>query len=103
MNILTIKPCIRIFNIMCGIAGYFNSKIDFSNNPKNNFNILSNMIATMKQRGPDADGSTITSSCCFAHTRLSIIDLNTGDQPMKLVHNGKSYHITSVSDVVSKE
>lgn len=93
MNILTIKPCIRIFNIMCGIAGYFNSKIDFSNNPKNNFNILSNMIATMKQRGPDADGSTITPSCCFAHTRLSIIDLNTGDQPMKIIHNGKSYHI----------
>ncbi len=29
---------------MCGIAGFYNPNVDFSNNPKDNFKILNNMI-----------------------------------------------------------
>lgn len=78
---------------MCGIAGYFNPKTNYSDNPKNNFNILSNMIKTMKRRGPDDQGYSIVNSCCLAHTRLSIIDLDTGRQPMKVVKDNRSYHV----------
>ncbi|MBQ8923765.1 MAG: asparagine synthase (glutamine-hydrolyzing) [Lachnospiraceae bacterium] len=78
---------------MCGIAGFFNPKIDFSDNLKSNINILNNMIKSMKMRGPDDDGYSIINHCCFAHTRLSIIDLADGKQPMKVVNHGLNYHI----------
>lgn len=78
---------------MCGIAGFFNPKQDFSDNPKTNIKILTNMIKTMKMRGPDDDGYSIIKHCCFAHTRLSIIDLTDGHQPMKVVNQGLNYHI----------
>lgn len=78
---------------MCGIAGYYNSKINFSDNPKNNFNVLNNMIKTMKHRGPDDQDYSIINSCCLAHTRLSIIDLDNGRQPMSIKYQGNSYHV----------
>ncbi len=78
---------------MCGIAGFYNPTINFSNNPKDNFKILNNMVKTIKRRGPDGDGTKIINSCCLAHSRLSIIDLENGSQPMSLFFNGKKYHI----------
>lgn len=78
---------------MCGIAGFYNSQANYSDNPKKNFHILSKMIETMKMRGPDEQGYSIIGSCCLAHSRLSIIDLDTGKQPMKIYHNGNSYHV----------
>ncbi|MBE5953577.1 MAG: asparagine synthase (glutamine-hydrolyzing) [Lachnospiraceae bacterium] len=78
---------------MCGIAGFYNPDINFSNNPKDNFKILNNMVKSIKKRGPDGDGTKIINSCCLAHTRLSIIDLETGSQPMSLFFGGNKYHI----------
>lgn len=78
---------------MCGIAGFYNPNINFSNNPKDNFRILNNMVKSIKRRGPDGEGTKIINSCCLAHTRLSIIDLETGSQPMSLSFNEKKYHI----------
>ncbi len=78
---------------MCGIAGFYNPKDNYSENPKNNFKILSNMIKTMKMRGPDDQGYSIINSCCLAHTRLSIIDLDMGRQPFKISNQYGNYHI----------
>ena len=78
---------------MCGIAGFYNPKMNYSENPKNNINILNNMIKTMNMRGPDANGYSIINSCCLAHTRLSIIDIENGSQPMTIRHNENTYHI----------
>lgn len=78
---------------MCGIAGYYDPKNDFSNDLKNNLRILENMIKSMKMRGPDDDSFSIIENCCLAHTRLSIIDIETGSQPMKLRYNDNTYHI----------
>ncbi len=78
---------------MCGIAGYYNPKDNYSENPKKNFKILSNMINTMKMRGPDDQGYSIINSCCLAHTRLSIIDLDMGRQPFKISNQYGNYHI----------
>ncbi len=78
---------------MCGIAGFYNSKDNYSENPKKNFTILKNMLKSMKMRGPDHEGYSIINSCCLAHTRLSIIDLDMGNQPFKVTYQGKNYHI----------
>ncbi len=78
---------------MCGIAGYYDPKADFSADLKKNLYILENMIKSMKMRGPDDDNFRIINNCCLAHTRLSIIDLEMGKQPMQINYNENTYHI----------
>jgi asparagine synthase (glutamine-hydrolysing) len=78
---------------MCGIAGYYDTKLDFSNDLKNNLRILKNMIKSMKMRGPDSDDFSIIGNCCLAHTRLSIIAPDSGSQPMSVAAGGNTYHI----------
>ncbi len=40
------------------------------------------MIATLRHRGPDGTGCFRSPTCVLANARLSIIDLETGDQPL---------------------
>lgn len=40
------------------------------------------MIATLRHRGPDGTGYFRSAACALASARLSIIDLETGDQPV---------------------
>lgn len=64
---------------MCGIAGIINY-----NGLEEKREVLRRMIALMRHRGPDAAGMFVQGPAGFAHTRLSIIDLDSGDQP---IHN----------------
>lgn len=64
---------------MCGIAGI----IDFKG-CKNSQALLRQMLGIIRHRGPDAFGIYQNDGAALASTRLSIIDLNTGDQP---IHN----------------
>jgi len=64
---------------MCGIAGILNY-----NGLEEKQGILRKMLALMRHRGPDAAGIFTHGPVGFAHTRLSIIDLDSGDQP---IHN----------------
>ena len=56
------------------------------------------MTRAMAHRGPDGDGYYIKDGLGFAHVRLAIIDLVTGDQPLfapgglALVANGEIYN-----------
>ena len=61
---------------MCGIAGVvlMDGKAALPD--------LERMIATLRHRGPDGVGYYRSAPCALAHTRLSIIDLETGGQPM---------------------
>lgn len=77
---------------MCGFVGILN---------KNGLNvspdILRKMADTIHHRGPDEEGVFINDNCGFHHKRLSIIDLNTGQQPMTfgnytIVFNGEIYN-----------
>ena len=77
---------------MCGFVGILN---------KNGLNvrpdILRKMADTIHHRGPDEEGIFINDNCGFYHKRLSIIDLNTGQQPMTfgnytIVFNGEIYN-----------
>lgn len=79
---------------MCGIVGIF------SQNQPVNDNLLQKSIRTLTHRGPDSQKIWISPrrNMGLAHTRLSILDLKTGDQPLTnisekihLVVNGEFY------------
>jgi asparagine synthase (glutamine-hydrolysing) len=65
---------------MCGIAGL----LKFNGGPIDPHQ-LERMIAPLRHRGPDASGIHVAGPSGLAHTRLSIIDLSGGAQPMSTV------------------
>ncbi len=78
---------------MCGIAGCFNPRT-----PPDDA-LLQRLCGTMRQRGPDAHGVYMDGALGLAHTRLSVIDLDGGCQPMHggegrytLVFNGEIFN-----------
>lgn len=78
---------------MCGIAGFYQPDFNYNNNPIY-LERIKDMRDSIKHRGPDDDGLFLKPHVYFAHTRLSIIDLNSGHQPMTAKHFGKSATIT---------
>jgi asparagine synthase (glutamine-hydrolysing) len=67
---------------MCGIAGFFNPDVNYMTEKPKWKHILERMNHAQKRRGPDNEGTYLTSLCGLAHVRLEIIDLVTGQQPM---------------------
>jgi asparagine synthase (glutamine-hydrolysing) len=63
---------------MCGIAGYF--KLNGETPPQKD--LIGRMVSIIRYRGPDELGAYFDNKCSLAQARLSIIDLNTGSQPM---------------------
>lgn len=79
---------------MCGIAGYIN----LDSSPADS-SILQRMIDTLDHRGPDEKGVSLHGDVGLAHSRLSIIDLSGGKQPMStesgsldITFNGEIYN-----------
>jgi asparagine synthase (glutamine-hydrolysing) len=77
---------------MCGIAGYF------LRDGAANFSTVKTMCDTIAHRGPDDEGFHVDGPCAIGMRRLSIIDLNTGHQPISnedgtvwVVFNGEIY------------
>ena len=64
---------------MCGIAGFSGPDV----RPETARPLLQRMIRTLEHRGPDGYGFHDDEGVGLAHARLSIIDLNTGDQPIR--------------------
>src|SRR5512142_2876660 len=64
---------------MCGIAGIV--AID-DRAPAPRRDELERMTRALAHRGPDESGVTMHGRAGLAHTRLSIIDLATGQQPL---------------------
>ncbi|MBT3817685.1 MAG: asparagine synthase (glutamine-hydrolyzing) [Candidatus Magasanikbacteria bacterium] len=88
---------------MCGIAGIISSQSILSNQvPK--------MIASMKHRGPDDEGFHHNKQISIGQSRLSIIDLSGGHQPMYsddntlvLAFNGEIYNYVELRvDLIKK-
>lgn len=78
---------------MCGIAGILSLKTD----PYFQERSIKKMISTLEHRGPDGWGIYITQNVALGHTRLSIIDLVGGNQPMisdryVIAYNGEVYN-----------
>lgn len=77
---------------MCSIAGLYNSHENYDIKHEYTTNLLINMNNHLKHRGPDANEYVVLQKCALAHTRLSIRDLITGNQPMmKSIYNNQIY------------
>ncbi len=83
---------------MCGIVGWANLKSNSSPNYMDEM-LLRAMCAKIKHRGPDSEGVFLSESVALGMRRLSIIDLETGGQPVfnedraiSVVMNGEIYN-----------
>ncbi|HEU0134940.1 MAG TPA: asparagine synthetase B, partial [Allosphingosinicella sp.] len=84
---------------MCGIAGLFYVSSPKPVDPKR----VRAMTDVLAHRGPDGSGVWTAPGVGLGHRRLSIIDLATGDQPMRsadgnlaLSYNGEIYNFREV-------
>lgn len=62
---------------MCGIIGAV------GNDSQDLTRVINHGLPTLRTRGPDDEGMMVFESAVLGHTRLAIIDLVTGAQPMK--------------------
>lgn len=92
---------------MCGIAGFCNISEDYTRNYTKWHHTLYKMRQVLMHRGPDDEGELLTEEIGMAHTRLSIIDINRGHQPMTkqkfgnsytIVYNGELYNTAELRD-----
>jgi asparagine synthase (glutamine-hydrolysing) len=82
---------------MCGIAGALSLSTAEIPNLERRIEVMNDLL---RHRGPDGEGTWHHARRCagFAHRRLSIIDLSTGDQPMTdpagnwITYNGEIYN-----------
>ncbi len=88
---------------MCGIAG----EVSFSNAVIKNKDSFIKMQKVLAPRGPDQNGMYIKDNVCLIHSRLCVIDIENGIQPMTakygekeytLVYNGELYNTDEIRD-----
>ncbi len=80
---------------MCGIAGI----VDFDKPPQANATAIQAMRNALLHRGPDGNGIHFTNQAALAHTRLALLDVDGGSQPLvssdgryTIVYNGEIYN-----------
>jgi asparagine synthase (glutamine-hydrolysing) len=80
---------------MCGICG----KLEFNRHASVAEPLIRAMLDSIRHRGPDDQGVYLSSQVGLGHARLSIIDLNSGHQPLSnedgtvwIVFNGEIYN-----------
>jgi len=89
---------------MCGIAGF--AFVDHTHPVDRE--LLSRMTTVMHHRGPDADGFHVGPGVGLGHRRLSIIDVEGGDQPIYgedrscvVILNGEIYNFQELQSQLS--
>lgn len=87
---------------MCGIVGIIDSRGAI------NESTIRRMADTIQHRGPDGNGYHVQDGVGLGHRRLSIIDLENGQQPMHsadgkctLVYNGELYNFQALKEELS--
>lgn len=92
---------------MCGISGIYNySDKDKFIEP----HLLHRMTEVLSHRGPDGKGYYVKDNIGLGHSRLAIIDLFTGDQPIfnetktiVVVFNGEIYNFIALREMLSEK
>lgn len=79
---------------MCGICGFINFKNNFIKNNAENRAIAHRMAEKIRHRGPDSWDEWVGEHAVFAHSRLAVIDVERGLQPMKRTIEGHEFTIT---------
>ena len=89
---------------MCGICGVYNPKSKVSS-----LDEVKKMNNLLHHRGPDDEGYFENSGITIGHKRLSIIDLETGKQPIYnedgsvvIVYNGELYNYRDLRNTLTK-
>lgn len=88
---------------MCGIAGI----LGYEKNEQARYESIAGMISTLQHRGPDGWGYYLSPEIALGQTRLSIVDLSTGDQPFYteesiLVYNGEVFNYIELREELEK-
>ena len=91
---------------MCGLGGL----VYFDRDRKIDGSILKRMADSIRHRGPDDEGYYINQNVGLAFRRLSIIDLNTGHQPLSnandsifIVFNGEIYNFLELRKILNQK
>ena len=91
---------------MCAICG----KLDIKGGRKIDPVLIERMCSIMQHRGPDDSGTYYSKRVGLGHRRLSIIDLQTGKQPLSneretvwVVFNGEIYNYRELRDDLTKK
>lgn len=88
---------------MCAISGV----IDYNGINEKHKEWAAQAKMQLKNRGPDQDGIYDSNCCCLIHTRLAVIDIENGQQPMifsrgkqkfVLVYNGELYNTDEIRE-----
>src|ERR1051326_6673036 len=89
---------------MCGIAG----RVHLDGRPVDR-ELVSRMAGLLSHRGPDDEGLYVSGPVGLANRRLSIIDLDTGRQPISnedgtvwVVLNGEIYNFVELRQMLEK-
>lgn len=90
---------------MCGIVGFVDKRKKTEKSK-----IIKTMADRIIHRGPDAYGSYVDDFVALGHRRLSIIDLNSGDQPIyneddtkAIIFNGEIYNYKELKEDLIKK
>jgi len=96
---------------MCGIAGFCNYSIDYTQNKEYWINTLVSMRKSIAHRGSDNTGEFLRKHVGLGHTRLSIRDLSFGAQPIvrniggveyAIIYNGEIYNTDELTPELEK-
>ncbi|MDO4282473.1 MAG: asparagine synthase (glutamine-hydrolyzing) [Clostridia bacterium] len=92
---------------MCGFCGYVNYNENITDDK-----IVKKMNDKIYKRGPNEQNVFIDKNTAFAHSRLSIIDVKYGSQPMQMeaknniytiIYNGELYNTSEIrTDLLNK-
>ena len=89
---------------MCGIVGFVDKR-----KKKEKESIIKKMADRIVHRGPDGEGYFVDDVVALGHRRLSIIDLNTGGQPIfnkdkskMIIYNGELYNYRELKEELEK-
>ena len=90
---------------MCGISFIFDSA-----NQTVEKDIIGSMVASIRHRGPDAQQFVIKRHAALGHTRLSIVDIEGGSQPMvssderfTIIYNGELYNYHALKNQLEEQ
>lgn len=90
---------------MCGIVGFIDKK-----KKQEKEKIVKDMALKIIHRGPDAEGYFCDDTVALGHRRLSIVDLNSGDQPIynednskAIIFNGEIYNYKELKSELEKK
>lgn len=96
---------------MCGIAGFYNYKVNYLEHEEYWKTCLEQMRRVLAHRGNDSHGIFLDKNVGLAHSRLSIRDIICGNQPMTrkmdgqvytIVYNGEIYNTDELIPELSK-